>query len=291
MRKSRRGFTLIELLVVIAIISILMGLLLPAVQKAREAASRISCANNLHQLGLAMHNYENAMERLPSSSLGNVADRGYATWAVMILPQLEQDNLYRRWDLSRKYYDQSIVARRSPVKNYFCPSRRTSSSGTVLSINGDIPSTGGSTHFPGALGDYAASIDRSGNDTPSNTAPDMRGAFQLGTPLRFADFSDGLSNTFLIGEKHVPQGKQGYGWWDCSQYNGDFYQCNTRAAGRRFPLTTNPNDTGWKFGSMHTQVVMFCFADGHVKAIPEITSPYILELMGMRNDGEVIPEN
>src|SRR5881275_1096338 len=99
---KRRAFTLIELLVVIAIISTLIGLLLPAVQKAREAAARMSCSNNLKQLGLAMHNYEGGLGRLPPSRVRV----GGATWAVVILPQTEQDNLYRQWDLSRSYYQQ-----------------------------------------------------------------------------------------------------------------------------------------------------------------------------------------
>src|SRR5207253_6161530 len=93
--RSRRGFTLIELLVVIAIISTLIGMLLPAVQKAREAASRISCANNLKQIGLALHNYESTFERLPPSR----TSIGSATWAVFIMPFIEQDNLYNQWNL------------------------------------------------------------------------------------------------------------------------------------------------------------------------------------------------
>src|SRR5436309_10604965 len=159
-RKRRLGFTLIELLVVIAIISMLVGLLLPAVQKAREAASRLQCANNLKQIGLAMHHYENVYERLPATRLW----AGSATWAVLILPFLEQDNLFRQWSLSRNYYDQSPVARLSPVKIYFCPSRRTASSAPTASVAGDVPSGGGGSHLPGALGDYAACLDRSGHD-------------------------------------------------------------------------------------------------------------------------------
>jgi hypothetical protein len=107
--------------------------------------------------------------------------------------------------------------------------------------------------------------------------------------LRFADFTDGLSNTFLAGEKQVPRRQFGVGWLDCSTYDGEYHQCSTRAASRAFPLTTNPDDPGWKFGSMHTQVVLFVFGDGHVSNIPDTIDPYTLELLNQRNDGQVIP--
>jgi prepilin-type N-terminal cleavage/methylation domain-containing protein len=163
----RKGFTLIELLVVIAIISVLLGLLMPAVQKAREAANRISCANNLHQLGLAMHEYENTFNVLPPSRL----QVGYATWAVLILPYIEQDNLYNQWNLFLTYYEQNDVARLTAVKVFFCPSRRTASSAPLASIFGDTPSwsPGYQTEVPGALGDYAVAVDRSGHDNPMPT--------------------------------------------------------------------------------------------------------------------------
>ena len=142
----RTAFTLIELLVVIAIISVLIGMLLPAVQKAREAAARISCANNLKQIGLAMHMHHNDHDRLPPNrlivapnTLSPVgAPTGGATWAVLVLPDLEQDNLYRQWNPNLNYYDQNRVARESSVKTYFCPSRRSEKDG--LSVSGDVPS-------------------------------------------------------------------------------------------------------------------------------------------------------
>jgi prepilin-type N-terminal cleavage/methylation domain-containing protein len=287
-RTGRRGFTLIELLVVITIISMLIGMLLPAVQKAREAAMRISCANNLHQLGIAMHNYEGTFGRLPPDR----RNIGSATWAVELLPFMEETNLYRQWDLGKLYYQQNAVARTSPVKNYFCPSRRTASDYPKTSLSGDVPSWGvpTATNIPGALGDYATCVDRSGYDTPTESSPTLSGPFQMGDGLRFAAFTDGLSSTLLMGEKHIPQGKNGVGWWDCSLYNGDYYQCSSRAAGRLYPLTTNPKDPNWKFGSMHTGVVVFCFGDAHVQNLRETIDPAVLELLAMRDDGQVIPD-
>jgi prepilin-type N-terminal cleavage/methylation domain-containing protein len=159
----RRGFSLVELLVVIAIIALLVGLLLPAVQRARESANRVSCGNNLHQIGLAMHQYHNNNDRLPPTRL---AEHG-ATWAVLILPYMEQDNFYRQWNLSRSYYQQTPEARLTTVPNYFCPSRRTHTMAAQGSIFGDSPSDGpaNAPNVPGALSDYAASVGTVGLNT------------------------------------------------------------------------------------------------------------------------------
>jgi len=118
----RPAFTLVELLVVIAVISVLIGLLLPAVQKVREAASRLKCANNLKQIGLAALNYSSTKETLPPSRLPHEGP----SWAWLILPQLEQDNLYRMWDFQSgvmiSQVDQNVILTGVPI--YFCPSRR-----------------------------------------------------------------------------------------------------------------------------------------------------------------------
>jgi prepilin-type N-terminal cleavage/methylation domain-containing protein len=154
--RRRDGFTIVELLVVTAVIALLMGLLLPAIQQVREAANRASCGNNLHQMAIAMHLYNNDKGYLPPRC---VLDNG-ATWAVLILPYMEQENLFVHWDLSLSYYDQSDLARQTFLKNYFCPSRR-SAEGSGSSISGDQQWLSGNNYgplVPGALGDYAACL-------------------------------------------------------------------------------------------------------------------------------------
>src|SRR6478672_10839736 len=135
-RKIRSAFTLVELLVVIAIIGVLVALLLPAVQAAREAARRSQCSNHLKQLGLALHSFEDVNKALVPSRMENY---GGVTWAVFILPYLEQDQFYKQWDINRWYYDQGPngnVIRQTQLKIFYCPSRRRN---VQLSQNNDVP--------------------------------------------------------------------------------------------------------------------------------------------------------
>jgi prepilin-type N-terminal cleavage/methylation domain-containing protein len=304
-----RGFTLIELLVVIAIIAVLISLLVPAVQKVRESANRTRCANNLHQLGVAIHNYHGVENALPPARLNY---DGGVTWAVLILPYIEQDNFYKQWSLPQLYYTHPQAVRETRVPLYFCPARRTPSSGLV-SKSGDVPDLGwpGTGHYPGALGDYACCVgdgQTTRGDGEFNT-PTANGAMVLadyawkpGAPpwvldwwrsrTRFASVVDGLSNTFLLGEKHVPEGHQGEaGHGDGSIYNGDpANRSAVRIAGRDNPLAIGPRDAANnQFGSHHTGIVQFVMCDGSVRVVPVSLNPDLLRRLAVRHDGEFVP--
>jgi prepilin-type processing-associated H-X9-DG protein len=293
----RSAFTLIELLVVIAIIMLLMGMLLPATQRVREAANRLFCGNNLRQIVIALHHHHNDYESLPPSRLW---DRR-ATWAVLILPYLEQDNLYRQWDLSKTYYEQTDAARQGAVKVYFCPTRRSMTTMPSLSIAGDMSSNGqhGEKHHPGALGDYAANVGTTGMDFDGPGCAGMTpdGAFEYPHGRRFADFLDGLSHTILVGEKHVHIDRFGVGWLDCSLYNGDYDTCSCRSGGKNkyppfneHPIARSVKEERAVFGSYHPGFCQFAFGDGSVRNLPADIDVNILALLCNRFDGQPIPD-
>ena len=144
-----RGFTLVELLVVIAIIGILIALLLPAVQAARESARRTQCSNNLKQIGVALHSFESTYEAVPPAYIGGT---GFATWAVLILEFMEQSNLYEQANVEIQYFAMDESAQKTQVLAYYCPSRR---SPPQLSVDGDGDPGCNIPHNTGALMDYA----------------------------------------------------------------------------------------------------------------------------------------
>jgi prepilin-type N-terminal cleavage/methylation domain-containing protein/prepilin-type processing-associated H-X9-DG protein len=340
-RTTRRGFSLVEMLVAVAVIAILIGLLLPAIQQVREAANRSACANNLHQIALAVSSYELDRGMLPPSrNLYSYVGEGpellapnddepdgdetiVGTWAVYILPNLEQQDLYNLWDFQPWYVPQPTKAVstsyattfdlqlpravQTPVKAYFCPSRRTMHTLPTLSVLdwGYVPGLGDSTQIPpdgqpGALGDYAANIGTTGDDIwnqilSPKTGPN--GPFRLGWNFQgvpLVQITDGLSNTILLGEKQVYI--NGFGqlqYYDSSIYNGDNYWSSTRSGGTNYPISAsiynNNPFTDWAFGSYHSGVTQFAFVDGSVHAISSSISPQILQLLCCINDGEPIP--
>jgi prepilin-type N-terminal cleavage/methylation domain-containing protein len=292
---KRNAFTLIELLVVIAIIAILIALLVPAVQKVRESAARAQCSNHLKQIGLAVQGYHDAYKRVPYSRIDT-----RETWAVILLPFLDQLPLFERWDINLEYYQQVTAVREVSIAVYFCPSRRSPNANPRVSVSGDVhQSNPGGPHVPGALGDYACVTG-----DPSGQADYLVG---MGTPavvpggeangpivykggnLKFQSIVDGLSNTIFIGEKHVHKNNLGVGGQDGSIFNGD-HGAFMRQAGVGAPIARGPTGSG-QFGSWHPGYCQFVFGDGTVRALPVSIDLTMLGYLANRRDAQVVNLN
>lgn len=213
-RLRRTGFTLVEVLVVIAIIGILIALLLPAVQAAREAARRSQCANHLVQVGLALHVYEHARGFFPpgviepKGPIRNLPSGYHMSWVTQILPYIEEMNTYRHIDFKQGAYAQkNAAARGAPIPLLACPSER--SIGRVFSLQ-QSPEVGaeaaanpmtpvGTSNYAGCHHHVEAPIDQ-----------DNTGMFFLNSHIRPRDVSDGLSHTLMVGEKVVEETDLGW---------------------------------------------------------------------------------
>jgi prepilin-type N-terminal cleavage/methylation domain-containing protein/prepilin-type processing-associated H-X9-DG protein len=272
--RPRHAFTLVELLVVIAIIGILIALLLPAVQAARESARRSQCGNNLKQIGLAVHNYHESRKSLPVTYVR----QDWPTWAVHILAYMEQDQIADLWQVEIRYFDQpnlgnvNLDPTPKNLASYYCPTRRPPD---FLSRDGggsdkDTTSnmTASLTHRPGGLSDYAASHGTEVQTLQGNGAMTIGEPFEAvqpngalwtnlaqmflsppGTritkwksPTNFSTILDGTSNTLLIGEKHIRPVARWGRMEDRSVYNGQFARTFRRVAGKpTLRGTTSPN--------------------------------------------------
>jgi prepilin-type N-terminal cleavage/methylation domain-containing protein len=307
--RRRPGFTLIELLVVIAIIAVLIGLLLPAVQKVRDAAARMKCSNNLKQISLSMHNFHDTYGVLPWGRSKGAIDS--PSWAVLILPFIEQGNLYNKFtdpningttypmitrgtnptvvthNLVRQQFRDSGVMK-VPVSTYNCPSRQPGRISDTITV--------GNNSTEGICGDYAVCYGSS-----TSTADSNNGVFRWnGAPGGGANdpavggtlmsITDGTSNTFMVGEKHVQNTMLGKWQQDGCIYNSQNWDVNGRKAGTAFPLALGPTDTYLgQFGSWHSAVCQFGFADGSVRSLRTSIPGSTLALLADKNDGQVIP--
>ena len=297
-RSSPRGFTLIELLVVIAIIAVLIGLLLPAVQKVREAANRARCQNNLKQIGLALHNFHNTRGRLPHGMEVDpdrhcAADcRGNSLW-VFLLPYLEQENVERQYRYDRGWAGGQPAWLGNTVQPvYVCPSN------------------GRWAQFPNRRDYFGVAGGRARHSHGWRGDVFRDGLFGINLSRRLSDITDGTSGTLAAGESAHPQrwgAGPGYGdpnvggpvlWLvggACMQprcvipdasYGRDIR--NTR-----FPvnaviplLPDNENDT--PFGSPHAGGANFLFADGHVAFLAQTVRLDVLQSLATTAGGEVV---
>lgn len=323
----RNGFTLVELLVVIAIIGILVGLLLPAVQSAREAARRMSCTNNLKQLTLAAHMHHDALGMFPAARYAPVpgapADQSCGgeepSWLVRVLPFIEQQNQANLWDLSGKWHEHPVEAREMIADVFLCPSRRGGTSpvgardvgateGGRLPCGCPIPGTGGK-NVTGALCDYAGNhgdlspgsigaetdfyFGGNGTGTIISVRPKCRDdrPTQQVDKIRMASITDGTSNTFLLGEKFVGLHKLGQFPEDSPAYDGDHLPASCRLAGPGVRLAIGPNDLladALSFGSWHPTVVHFAMSDGAVRSFSVNTDTRTLGALANRSDSQVV---
>jgi prepilin-type N-terminal cleavage/methylation domain-containing protein/prepilin-type processing-associated H-X9-DG protein len=301
--KKRTAFTLIELLVVIAIIAILIGLLLPAVQKVREAAARMSCQNNLKQIGLGMLNYESAQGGLPPSRTdGSVVTAPYFpyshSWSAALLPYIEQTNNFNLYNYKADWNNPvNYTAVRANLKLFNCPSTpnqpRADTTIAAQPAAGDYHALNAIKDFVGinCFG-YVGKLDKDD--------PRLVGGMRRNQNTRIVEILDGTSNTILVGEDAGrPQfynasrqifdsvGKEG-GWADP---NGAFSLDGANANGTvpgGCPLNCSNNSEIYAF---HTNGANVVFADGSVHFLNQSINLCTLAKLFTRAGGEVLGGN
>lgn len=256
------GFTLVELLVVISIIGVLVGMLLPAVQMARESARRIQCFNNLKNMGLAIHNFEDANRTMP---LGNQQLAGTMhAWSTMILPYMEQSVVFNQINLRTPWntLGNNAQASLSDLSVYRCPSALQD--------------------FPGKQ-DYGGIFGTTLLDLPLGTGPgDVLGCGAMITttksqpsPISFSSFTDGLSNTLCVGES-VDRNPESSGRWACG------YNCFSQ--GESLAVHNEQGD----MESHHPMGVPALYSDGHVTLLSLSMDIKVLGGLCTRSGGETL---
>ena len=285
--RLRPAFTLVELLVVIAIIGVLVGLLLPAVQAAREAARRVSCSNNLVQLGLAAHNFEMSFEHLPSGVLNpdgpirNEEIGQHVSWTVQLLPYMEQQMMYDHFDIEAgAYAEENLEVRRSQLRSLECPSAWTGY---------DEQDEIADSSYAGCHHEVEAPIDE-----------DNHGLLFLNSRVRYREIYDGSSNTILFGE--LLPSERDLGWTSGTRATlrntGEVVTSFRRSSvtGDGADRDEAERDAGAEvgslqvggFGSFHPGGGNFNFADGSVRFLAERIDPELYRQLGHRSDGELM---
>jgi prepilin-type N-terminal cleavage/methylation domain-containing protein/prepilin-type processing-associated H-X9-DG protein len=314
----RSGFTLIELLVVLAIIAVLIGLLLPAVQKVREAANRMACANNLKQIALAAHHHHDSKGQFPTGQRlpVMVADRptqGTSLW-VELLPYFEQDNLHKKWD-----YDDNrnnVAGGRNAtqaqvIKLLLCPSDALPEAVTHYTRTKDATWTTG-YYAVGSYGGNAGTRSFPSGAAPTAPSYNRDGIFFMSSRVRLADVTDGTSNTFFFGERYhrdleydrrapvvwpdLPPFLAQWGMWGYVASPGGLGNVTLSS---RVPINylvppggdrDRVNDRVNAFGSGHPGGANFAFADGSVRFLRDSTPLSTLQALSTRRGGEVVSD-
>jgi len=290
--------------VVIAIIGVLVAVLLPAVQAAREAARRGACANNLKQIGVAIANFHDARQGFPRSRMSC----NHGTWAVELFPFLEDEAVAQLWDNTASFHLQSATARDWNVAAYFCPSRRAPIQLSVLGQDDRLTAA----PLQGALADYAVcSSDTASTWDYKEDGAD--GVFISSAPwtcqgidpaliyqsepvyVTYRSVTDGSSKTLMVGEKQLPTAGFGYlslgpaDYYDNSIYNPDYLPTCGRFAGPGYGLARWPEEAvNYNFGGPHVGTCQFLFADGSMQALSVEIDEVTLGRLANRGDSQLV---